>query len=182
MMENVMVEERPLCLVDDMSAAVPLDLDSLFRDLAPYVAAIGLRLLGRRDEVDDLVQDVFLAAFRAHDKLRVRHEARRWLAVVAVRTARRRLRVRRLRGWLHLDGNAEDALVGRGLGPEDGAFLAEVYARLDRLAVNHRLAWTLRFVQGEELGTIAEMLGCSLATAKRWIAAAQAELERSVSP
>ena len=48
----------------------PVEIDGLFRDHASYVAAIGLRLLGRRDEVDDLVQDVFLAAHRARAKLR----------------------------------------------------------------------------------------------------------------
>jgi RNA polymerase sigma-70 factor, ECF subfamily len=163
-------------------ASGPVEIDDLFRDHAAYVAAIGLRLLGRRDEVDDLVQDVFLAAHRARGKLRVRHEAKRWLVVVAVRTARRRLRMRRLRGWLHLDDHASDALVGPGASPEDAAFLAQVYAQLDRMPVNHRLAWTLRHVQGEELGTVAELMGCSLATVKRWIAAAHAELNAEVTP
>jgi RNA polymerase sigma-70 factor (ECF subfamily) len=165
------------------SAAVPdfLDTDELFRDLAPYVAAVGMRLLGRRDEVDDLVQDVFLDAHRARTKLRVRHEAKRWLTVVAVRRARRRLRVRRLRGWLHLDDHdARVELTAPGATPEDAAFAAEMYERLDRLPVEERLAWTLRHVQGEELRTVADLLGCSLATAKRRIAAAHEKLTTEV--
>jgi DNA-directed RNA polymerase specialized sigma24 family protein len=50
----------------------PLDLEALFRQYAPYVARIGHRLLGRGDEVDDLVQDVFLAAHRGLTRLRER--------------------------------------------------------------------------------------------------------------
>jgi len=46
----------------DAALTPALDIDQLFRGYARYVSAIGLRLLGRRDEVDDLVQDVFMAA------------------------------------------------------------------------------------------------------------------------
>lgn len=159
-----------------------LDIDELFRELAPYVAAVGLRLLGRRDEVEDLVQDVFLDAHRAREKLRVHHEAKRWLTVVAVRKARRRLRVRRMRGWLHLGRREEpEDLAATGAKPEDRVFLGQLYAVLDRLPVQERVAWTLRHVQGEQVKTIADSLRCSLATAKRRIAAAQDKIAREMS-
>ena len=51
------------------SASVALDFDALFRRYSPYVASIGLRLLGRDDELDDLVQDVFLEAHRGLPRL-----------------------------------------------------------------------------------------------------------------
>src|SRR5690349_13223704 len=41
-----------------------LDLDGLFRRYAPYVAAIAHRLLGRDEDVDDTIQEVFVAAVR----------------------------------------------------------------------------------------------------------------------
>jgi RNA polymerase sigma-70 factor (ECF subfamily) len=164
----------------DSRVSGPIDTSELFRDLAPYVAAVGLRLLGRHDEVDDLVQDVFLAAYRARAKLRTRHEAKKWLTVVAVRKARRRLRFRRLFVWLGLDDHEPEQLTAGGVSPEDEAFLAQVYALLDRLPVAVRLAWTLRHVQGEELAAIAELLGCSLATVKRRIAAADESIAKEV--
>lgn len=166
--------------VAEAPAAGSLDIDELFRELAPYVAAVGLRLLGRRDEVEDLVQDVFLAAHRARRKLRVRHQARRWLTVVAVRSARARLRRRRLRELLRLDDHEPENLASGGATPEDSAFLAQVYAVLDRLPVDERLAWTLRHVQGEALAVVAELVGCSLATAKRRIASAQDAIAREL--
>jgi RNA polymerase sigma-70 factor, ECF subfamily len=176
-----MVRESEVTDAAEAPSSGPLDIDELFRELAPYVAAVGLRLLGRRDEVEDLVQDVFLAAHRARKKLRVRHEARRWLTVVAVRCARRRLRFRYLRGWLRLDDQAPELLVTAGASPEDQAFLAQVYAVLDRLPVDERLAWTLRYVQGEKLAVVAELMGCSLATAKRRIASAQEAITGEVA-
>jgi RNA polymerase sigma-70 factor (ECF subfamily) len=43
--------------------------------------------------------------------------------------------------------------------------------------VEHRVAWTLRYVEGEKLERVAEHCGCSLATAKRRIAAAHAKIQ-----
>jgi DNA-directed RNA polymerase specialized sigma24 family protein len=42
------------------------------------------------------------------------------------------------------------------------------------------LAWSLRHLEGERLEDVAERCGCSLATAKRWIATAQARLEKEI--
>jgi RNA polymerase sigma-70 factor (ECF subfamily) len=50
--------------------------------------------------------------------------------------------------------------------------LAKVYAVLDALPSDERVAWSLRHVEGERLERVAELCGCSLATAKRRIAAA----------
>jgi len=166
-------------LVDDV---VVLDLDELFRQFAPYVAKIGYRLLGRDDEVDDLVQDVFLAAHRGLRQLRNRDAVKGWLATVSVRLARRRLRARRMRAFLHLDTTKDYLDVADGsASPADRALLARVYQILDGLPVNERIAWSLRFVQGEKLERVAELSSCSLATAKRRIKAAQAAIEKEVS-
>ena len=75
----------------------PLSLDAAFRRYSPYVAAISLRLLGRDDEVDDIVQDVFLSAVKGFQQIRDAGAAKAWLATVTVRVARRRLRMRRLK-------------------------------------------------------------------------------------
>jgi RNA polymerase sigma-70 factor (ECF subfamily) len=52
---------------------------------------------------------------------------------------------------------------------------------LDELPAAERLAWTLRHVEGERLEQVARQCGCSLATAKRRIAAAQDAIEQAVS-
>jgi RNA polymerase sigma-70 factor (ECF subfamily) len=153
-------------------------LETAFRQYSRYVANLAYRLLGRDDEVDDVVQDVFMAAVRGLGRLHNAQAVRAWLATVTTRIARRRLRMRRLRTFLGFDESGEHEQIAQGgLTPEQAALLARVYAQLDLLPVNQRLAWTLRYVEGEQLEEVAVHCGCSLATAKRRIAAAQAQLD-----
>lgn len=154
----------------------------IFKRFAPYVARIGLRLLGRAADVDDLIQEVFLAAFKQREQLRDPGAAKSWLATVAVRTARRQLRRRRLRQFVGLDAGVPSLeLRDPGLSPERRALLARVYELLDAMPVEQRLAWTLRYVEGEKLEQVATKCGCSLATAKRRIAAAHATLQAEMN-
>ncbi len=157
------------------------DLDSVFREWAPYVAAIGLKMLGRKADVDDLVQDVFLAAHRGLAQIREPLALKGWLATVTVRLAARHLRRRRLRQWLSFDPSVDyGSQVARHAPYEERALLAQVYAVLDQLPVQQRLAWTLRHIQGESLADVSRLLRCSLATAKRKIAHAQAVIAEAV--
>jgi RNA polymerase sigma-70 factor (ECF subfamily) len=48
---------------------------------------------------------------------------------------------------------------------------------LQTLAVDDRIAWTLRFVEGHDLKAAADLVGCSLATIKRRIRRAQRFIE-----
>lgn len=158
--------------------AFPATDEALFQRYAPYVARIGLRLLGREADVDDLIQEVFLAAFRQRSQVRDPLAFKGWLAIVAVRTARRTLRRRRMRAFVGLDALAAPLeLRDHTMSPERRALLSRVYQVLDRIPVEQRLAWSLRYVEGEKLERVAEQCGCSLATAKRRIAAAHARIQ-----
>jgi RNA polymerase sigma-70 factor (ECF subfamily) len=157
-----------------------LDLDGLFRRYAPYVAAIAHRLLGRDEDVDDTIQEVFVAAVRGVHAVRDPAAIRGWLARVTVRVARQRLRRRRVRVFLGLDEPVVyDSVVDRSASAEQRALLARVYGILDGLPANQRIAWSLRHIEGEPLENVASMAGCSLATAKRRIAAAAQKIEEA---
>jgi RNA polymerase sigma-70 factor (ECF subfamily) len=152
--------------------------DGIFRRYSPYVAAIGIKLLGRDDEVDDLVQDVFLEAYRGLHKLREPAAIKGWLATVAVRTAKRKLRKRRAKRFVGLDQQGSYIqLADSAASPEQRAVLVAVFRFLDTIPVEERLAWTLRHVQGEKLPDVATLCGCSLATVKRRISAAQTKID-----
>ena len=49
-------------------------------------------------------------------------------------------------------------------------------ARSDPVDARRRLAWVLRFVEGETLEGIAELLGCSVSTVQRRLRAAEARM------
>lgn len=171
--------ERVLPLVAPMEG--PEDHAALFRRYSRYVAAVALRLLGRDDEVDDVVQDVFLAALRGLHQLRDPALIRGWLAQVTVRMAARRLRRRRVRAFFGLvrEDGAEQ-LAAPGASPEERVLLQRVYRALDGVPVAERLAFCLKHVEGMKLEEVARACGCSLATAKRRIAAAQARLDEEL--
>jgi RNA polymerase sigma-70 factor (ECF subfamily) len=157
------------------------ELDAAFRSYARYVAAVALRLLGRDDELDDVVQEVFLIAVRGLGRLREPEAVKGWLATVTVRVAGRRLRRRRLRALVGLDrGAGYEEIAASGASQEERALLGRVYRVLDGMPVKERLAWLLRHVEGERLEAVAELCGCSLATAKRRIAAAQKILDEAL--
>ena len=148
--------------------------DAAFRRYAPYVAAVAHRLLGRDDDVDDTVQEVFIAAVRGMHQLRDEGALKGWLARVAVRVARRKLKTRKLRRFFGLDEAPTYETVADGAAsPEDRALLSRVYTALDCVPTDARLAWTLRHVEGEKLDAVASLCRCSLATAKRRVALAE---------
>jgi RNA polymerase sigma-70 factor (ECF subfamily) len=158
-----------------------LSLELVFRKYSRYVAAVAYRLLGRDDEVDDVVQEVFLQAVRGLQRLREPEAVKGWLATVTVRVAGRKLRMRKVRGLFGLEDRHEyEQVAGRETPPDERALLSRVYKLLDELSVGERLAWTLRYVEGEQLDAVARICGVSLATAKRRIAAAQGKLEKAL--
>jgi len=158
-----------------------LTLEEAFRRHSAAVASIGFRILGSRAEAEDLVQDVFLRARRWLDRIDEPAALRGWLMVVAVREARHRLRVRRLRAVFRVDDAPSYLDVAdSSASPLERALLAEVYRLLDRVTIEGRLAWTLRHVQGMTLPEVAEHCACSLATAKRRIASVQQTIEEAL--
>jgi RNA polymerase sigma-70 factor (ECF subfamily) len=170
----------PAAGAPDAGAVDPGDLDAVFRRYAPYVARIGARLLGRADEIDDLVQDVFLDAIRGLRSLREPGAIRGWLATVAVRHARRKLRLRAVWSMLGLDRADMEAIVDDAASPDERAQVIAVYRALDGVPADARIAWILSVVEGHALEEVAAIGGYSRATAHRRIQTAQRAVEAAL--
>jgi RNA polymerase sigma-70 factor (ECF subfamily) len=156
--------------------------DDLFKEHSLYVARLAYRLLGRDDEVDDIVQDVFISLFRHLGSIRQSGAVRAWLATTAVRMVRRRLRVRRIGFLLRSRDRVDPAgLEAQGASAEDSAALLSLHRALARVPVSARLAWILRHVEEERIDDVARLCGCSPSTAKRWVEQAQGALRRAFS-
>jgi RNA polymerase sigma-70 factor (ECF subfamily) len=151
----------------------PVQFDELFARYARYVARLAARLLGGGDtEVDDVVQDVFWLASRRLSSIADMVQARGWLATVTTRAVARRLRRQRFRRMFHGSPRNQE-VPAPGATAEQRALLARLYEVLGTLPTNERLAWSLRYIEGEPLDMVAAACGCSLATAKRRIGAAK---------
>jgi RNA polymerase sigma-70 factor (ECF subfamily) len=99
---------------------------------------------------------------------------------IAVSQVRRRFRKRRLLRALGLHVGADEAtlesLAASGASAETKSDLSVLDRVLAALPVDQRIAWMLRYVEGEELLAVAHACRCSLATIKRRIAAADAQV------
>jgi RNA polymerase sigma-70 factor (ECF subfamily) len=157
-------------------------LDDLFKEHASYVARLAFRLLGRDEEVDDIVQDVFITLFRNLEKIRQSESLRAWLGTTTVRTVRRRLRVRRMGFLLRRKDQVDPMeLKGTAASGEDRAALWNVHRALERVGVEARIAWVFRYLEQESVDEVARMCGCSRSTAKRRIADAHRAVRRALS-
>ncbi len=150
--------------------------ERLYLRHAGYALNLAVRIQGNATDVEDIVHDAFLKAHERLADLRDRGAFRSWLGAIVVRLVRTRLRRRRWMSALGLtsvDPVDLDAIASDVAGPEVRAQLAQVYALLQLLPTEDRIAWTLRYVEHHRLEVVAELADCSLATAKRRIARAQ---------
>jgi RNA polymerase sigma-70 factor, ECF subfamily len=174
---------RPtLRLVSAEASDVVPTLDEVYRKYCRYVGAVLLRVCGRRDELEDLIQEVFAEAASGLGGLRQPDALRGWLATVAVRVARRRLRRMRFYRYVGFAPACEyEEIADPAASPYDRALLRSVYRVLDEIDIDDRLAFVLHHVEGETLDWVAATCGCSLTTAKRRVLRARTELLRRLA-
>ena len=157
------------------------DDDTAFAELytrhAGYVARVVFRLMGNDAEVDDIVQDTFVAAADGIGAVNEPSSIRRWLVVIAVRRVRRTLARRRVRRWF---GMQMAEMGPRASDPADRRLVDELYDALDRLPDEMRIPWVLARIEQQPLKDVAEACAVSLATVKRRISDADERLERKL--
>lgn len=148
----------------------------LYRRHAAFAMNLAVRIQGSSTDVEDILHDAFLRAHLRIAELRDNGAFRSWLGSIVVRLVRTRLRRRRLlqiMGVAAVDPVDLEAVASPEATPETRALLAQVYALLRTMPPDDRIAWTLRYVDRHRLEEVAELAGCSLATAKRRITRAQ---------
>jgi RNA polymerase sigma-70 factor (ECF subfamily) len=155
--------------------------EALYRRHARLVNGLAFRLLGNRPDADDLAQDAFVQAFQSLPRLQNRDAFASWLCSIVVRTAHKRIRRDRLMSRLGLRRTEPvdlDGILGRTAPPDVQVELRTIYRMVKELDAEDRIALVLRRVEGMSIGEIAEHLGKSIATVKRRLASAEAQLSR----
>jgi RNA polymerase sigma factor (sigma-70 family) len=166
-----------------VGGAVRADLDEVFRANYQLVVGVAARVLGSRDQADDVAQEVFLSFGRSSVPA---GEARRWLCVAAARTALNLLRSTRRRASREETVGARfDAVVADVA--EAVVTLEErsrVRAALARLPRKQAIALVLRHT-GLSYADVAGALGLSPSsvgtTVRRAESALRKELDRHAS-
>src|SRR5688572_20771318 len=126
----------------------------LYRRHVNFAINLAVRIQGTAADVEDVVHDAFLRAHQRLAELRDVSAFRSWLGSIVVRLVRSRLRRRRLLSVLGV-ANPEpvdlEAIASAEASPESRAELAQIYALLQTLPPDERIAWTLRYVERHRL-------------------------------
>lgn len=121
-------------------------------------------------EAEDLVQDVFLRAYRAFPRLRADSNVRAWLYKIATNCTYTALRRDGRRPVDSLPQEDAVSLAAPDAGPEQQVVGREALARVRRsiaaLPDKQRAALVLRYVQELDYASIAEALACSQDSAR----------------
>jgi RNA polymerase sigma-70 factor (ECF subfamily) len=160
-------------------AGDPRALDWLVRTHWERVQRLLLRVWGRHDDLEDLVQNTFLETLRALPNFRGDSSLSTFVLGIAVRVARRARRPARVtRESVPLD--EPDSLVHTGAGPEQHAHKRELLRRLHRalekVAEPKRVAFLLWSLEGMSPADIAVAMQASVPATRSRILYAQREL------
>ena len=135
------------------------------------IFAYALRLVGDRDDADDVYQETFLAAFRGWPPPR-RGQERAWLYRIATNKVIDRARkAKRLVRMADLRLAAPD---------RDGVSMADLSAAIKVLPEGQRAAFVLRKLQGLEYADIARALECSEEAARSRVAEAMKKVKEAM--
>lgn len=141
-----------------------------------------VRVTARPSDADDLSQETFFRAFRAHRSLPPDANRRAWLFAIATNLFRNHFRGEKRRRLAYAAaGPALDAADpgpdGRVLASEAGARIARV---ISELPVKQRLAFTMRKMHELDYDTIGQSLGCSAETARAHVFQALKKIRRGL--
>jgi RNA polymerase sigma-70 factor (ECF subfamily) len=148
---------------------------TLYDRHTPRLRILVQRLLGRhRHELDDVVQEAWIAASRGAHAYRGDAAFGTWLAAIAVRIALKRLpRLRRD------DGELSDDIPS----PSDGgpATVIDLERAIAALPDHQRVVVVLHDVEGYTHDEIAEQLGIAVGTSKATLSRARHALRRALT-
>ena len=149
--------------------------DELYHRFRRQVAGNLYRVLGDRGDLDDLVQEVFVIAFRGLERFRGDARLSTWLYRICVNVALGRIRTRKRRptaiGMADLDTAAIDpSLTERPETPEKSLERLQdrerVYRALEGLAPKKRIVLYLHEIEGMDLKEIAYLVDSNPVTVR----------------
>jgi RNA polymerase sigma-70 factor, ECF subfamily len=168
--------------------------EELYHRFRRQVAGNLFRALGDRQELEDLVQEVFVIAFRGLDKFRGEARLSTWLYRICVNVALGKIRTRRRRpvafGVVDLEATAaaqsgSTALAQPPETPEREAERSDarrtVYAALEQLAPKKRMVLYLHEIEGLDLKEIAYLVDSNAVTVRTRLFYARRDFYRIVA-
>ena len=134
------------------------------------------RVLGSNSELEDLLQETYLAVFRSIASYGGRASVLTWCCSIAAHTALSYLRRRRPIPMAVIEAPSLAPAADRVLRARIA--VTRLYAALDRIDPVQRVAFTLAVIDGNSLADVAELTGASLSAVKTQVWRARAALDK----
>jgi RNA polymerase sigma-70 factor (ECF subfamily) len=151
-----------------------IDWDELIEEHAPMVVGISWRILGNSADVEDNVQEVFVSAWKVHQKQDVEH----WRGLLRrIATVSALANLRRRRSHASIDA---EAAISEERRPEEAAIEKELDEKLCRevaeLPEREAAVFTLKYFEQLDLREVGEVLAISYSAAAKALSRARAKL------
>ncbi|MDX2020256.1 MAG: sigma-70 family RNA polymerase sigma factor [Deltaproteobacteria bacterium] len=152
----------------------------LWDRFAPQVRRVIRRSMAR-DDVEDLVQEVFLRVFHRLHRLREPQALAAFILTVTASVVASEMRRRKVRRflWLTKEGELPEP-ASAPLDHDAREALLRLYDVLHRSSHEERMSFVLKHMEGMELADVAHALELSVATVKRRLQKVNARLARAV--
>jgi RNA polymerase sigma-70 factor (ECF subfamily) len=168
------VRDDELELVRRCLAGEPAAVSALVDTFRGAVFGLCYRMLGHRQDAEDVTQESFVRAFRSLARFDVSRDFKPWLLAIAGNRCRTLLSTRKNRPSSGVPvETVEDAAPS-----VEGArnLTEEVDLALSQLREEYRQAFTLFHEEQLSYVEIGEALGCPVGTVKTWVHRARKEL------
>jgi RNA polymerase sigma-70 factor (ECF subfamily) len=171
-----------------VSAATAGDRVAFARLFARYrreVMAHAYRILGSREDAEDLTQETFLRSWDKRETFRGQSTYRTWLYQIATNACLTALKRRRHARLYDSDGLLE-AIETRDASPEEAVVSNEtvelaLHVVIERMPPKQRTVLILRDLLGWSARDVADLLDCSVASANSALQRARATLKDQLS-
>jgi RNA polymerase sigma-70 factor (ECF subfamily) len=162
----------------------------LFERYSTHVFNVCMRMLGNRQEADDITQDVFVRAFNAYTRFRGEADPGTWLYRIAVNLCLNHQAKQKRRQWLSIDflqsHSGEFSFPDREIRADERvqkeALERHVQDAINLLPERQRVALILSRYEELSYQKIAETMDCSISSVESLIHRAKQNLAKRLRP
>ena len=166
---------------------------NIFEENKGLIYSLSFRLLGNRQEAENLTQEVFLNAFKSYPYFRGESKVSTWLYRIAINLINNELRGKKLKKFLSLDFLSEESGRTPMIEPShprhsppaelEKKEMERVVQRLIRsLPERQRIAITLQYYEGFAYEEIASAMEISRSSVESLLFRAKQNLEKRLAP